>query len=170
MTSNGLNQIAAGYATLSYKGSTHSTESTASVNHAGLNTTFPFTSFAEAAVKPFEAIKPAADVDQTIILDLQQWKQSWQWSLSGKDSFAALEQVTPLLFDPNSELAQNTDLVYKTKNGSWVHIIITSAQPSSPPHPIHKHSNKFFVIGVGEGNFTCRRLQRQSRISHSFST
>jgi hypothetical protein len=63
----------------------------------------------------------------------------------------------PLLFDPNSTAALNSNLTIRTLNGTWVDIIVLtdpgSQNPTQPPHSFHKHSNKFFIIGSGKGDF-----------------
>lgn len=63
----------------------------------------------------------------------------------------------PLLFNPNSAAAHNPGLTISTLNDTWVDIIILtnpgSQNPTQPPHSFHKHSNKFFIIGSGEGDF-----------------
>jgi hypothetical protein len=63
----------------------------------------------------------------------------------------------PLLFSPNSTAALNPNLTIRNLNGTWVDIIILtdpgSQNPTQPPHSFHKHSNKFFIIGSGMGDF-----------------
>ncbi|EXJ84319.1 hypothetical protein A1O3_04986 [Capronia epimyces CBS 606.96] len=154
VTVSGINQINSGYATLSYRGSAHNNTSVAYVNYAGANLTADFVAFDETAIVPFEAVAPAPVADVTHILTLEHFTQSWNWTLSGNASFAEyLENDAPLLYSPTSAQAENSNLTIRTHNGTWVDIIIVSAQPLSPPHPIHKHSNKFFVIGSGSGAF-----------------
>ncbi|PLB37359.1 multicopper oxidase-domain-containing protein [Aspergillus candidus] len=57
---------------------------------------------------------------------------------------------TPLLFHPETA---PKDLTISTQNGTWVDLIFAAVQPLQPPHPFHKHSNKFFVIGAGDGEW-----------------
>lgn len=56
-----------------------------------------------------------------------------------------------LLFNPQS-VGESDPLDIRTKNGSWVDLIIKT-EGITPPHPIHKHSNRFFVLGQGTGPF-----------------
>jgi len=57
------------------------------------------------------------------------------------------EDAAPLLLqDPATVPA--SDLTVKTK-GQWVDLIIQVAGPLTQPHPMHKHSNKAFVLGSG---------------------
>lgn len=59
-----------------------------------------------------------------------------------------------LLYQDVSELTTGGNLTVTTKNNTWVDLIFRVITPGQPPHPIHKHSNKGFIIGQGEGNFT----------------
>jgi len=66
----------------------------------------------------------------------------------------------PLLYFPNSTDALDEDLVIRTKNGSWVDIVfnvgVLPEEPVEIGHALHKHGNKFWVIGrgLGEWNWT----------------
>ena len=158
VTTNGLNQIVSGYATLTYAGSSHMTNSTAIVNYGGgpVSNSSPLTRFNEAGATPFEPVTPAQTADQTFFFNVGHWYNSWQWTISGNAAYdQSLEDATvpPLLIDPDQDLGHNPDLTIRTTNGTWVDLIIRSQEPLSPPHPIHKHSNKFFVIGSGVGPF-----------------
>jgi Multicopper oxidase len=65
-----------------------------------------------------------------------------------------LETETPLLFDSTSAEAMNPNLTITTKMGQWVDLIVqVESPPIQPAHPLHKHSNKAFVIGLGSGRF-----------------
>ncbi|KAJ5378929.1 laccase-1 [Penicillium cosmopolitanum] len=57
----------------------------------------------------------------------------------------------PLLF--NRTAITDSDLRIITRNGTWVDIIITNPLLGQPTHAIHKHSNKFYVIGHGFGDW-----------------
>lgn len=47
--------------------------------------------------------------------------------------------------------AQNGDLVIRTKNDTWVDLVIVQTEGLAPPHPMRKHSNKAYVIGSSTG-------------------
>lgn len=48
----------------------------------------------------------------------------------------------PLLYFPKGQQAKNESLVIRTLNGTWVDIVFVVTEAGSPPHPMHKHSNK----------------------------
>ncbi|KAJ5743067.1 hypothetical protein N7533_010169 [Penicillium manginii] len=117
----------------------------------GLNATANTVFLDESLIIPYPAIAPAATADVTYKLTIQHFNASYLWTL-GNDSYnLELEEAQPLLFNQNSI---PSDLVIRTKNNTWVDLIIEiDAPPISPPHPIHKHSNKHFIIGQGTGAF-----------------
>ncbi|KAI2913765.1 hypothetical protein CBS147371_6752 [Aspergillus niger] len=105
----------------------------------------------ESNLVPFPAIPPASDVDRTYILNIHMYNASYRWVL-GNDSFPlSLEHLsTPVLYNISSIPVQYT---LPTLNGTWVDIIF-NVTVDEPQHPLHKHSNKFFVIGEGTGPWT----------------
>lgn len=117
----------------------------------GQNATATTTFLNESQVIPFPAIAPAPTADATFKLTIEHFNTSYLWTL-GNDSYnLELEEAQPLLFNQTSI---PNDLIIRTKNNTWVDLIIeVQAPPISPEHPIHKHSNKHFVIGQGSGAF-----------------
>lgn len=122
-----------------------------SVDMVGSNTTADSIILDETKVVPFPSVSPSHEIDRTYKLIIDHYHyQSYRWIL-GNDSFdIAFEESTPLLFNRTSI---PTDLTISTRNGTWVDIVIEVHPPIQPPHPIHKHSNKYFVIGQGKGPF-----------------
>ncbi|KAF2101318.1 laccase TilA [Rhizodiscina lignyota] len=154
MANPGINQLISGFATLRYKGSKNTFKSTPFINYAAVNTTPSVIMFDETTIKPFPPTKPNPTADRTFHLLINRTGATWEWTLSGKESFGLnLEDVTPLLFDPNSSLGKNKNLTITTKMGEWVDIIVQVTFPLQPPHPLHKHSNKGYLIGQGIGAF-----------------
>ena len=151
----GTNQIISGSATLSYKGSTHNTKSKPYINYAGQNITKDVAFFDETKIVPFPPVTPARTADATHFFHINRFGTSWRWSLNGKESFGLnLETETPLLFDPTSAEALNPNLTITTKMGQWVDLVVqVEFPPFQPAHPLHKHSNKAFIIGAGSGTF-----------------
>lgn len=150
----GLNQVLSGYATLSYTGAKKSKrQSTPYIDYAGSNLTEEVVFFSDATQKGFPASSPATTADATHFFEIGHFGGSYLWTLNGKESYGmGFETATPILFNPNSTTPEERNLTITTKNGTWVDLIfkITSLQP---PHPVHKHSNKGYIIGQGVGTF-----------------
>lgn len=155
---SGVNQILGGTAFLSYgsvhtKGSTE-TSSKPYITLTGANATADTIFLNESLAGPFLPVAPAKTVDATYTLSIGRANGSYLWKMEN-DSFPySLDRQEPLLFNPN-ELAKHnlSDLTIRTKNGSWVDLIVLPQGPVQPPHPLHKHSNKFYVIGSGIGTW-----------------
>ena len=149
----GTNQILNGVATMSYDTlfKVQTRPSKPSVDMVGSKTTTDTIILDETKVVPFPSVSPSHEIDRTYKLIIDHYHyQSYRWIL-GNDSFdIAFEESTPLLFNRTSI---PTDLTISTRNGTWVDIVIEVHPPIQPPHPIHKHSNKYFVIGQGKGPF-----------------
>lgn len=160
VANNGLNQVISGFAVLNYQGSTGPASSDpnalSAMNFAGGNLT-TLVPFNDNRAAPFPPSTPAPTADATFQMNIKKLGQpagAYQWTLSGAQSFVPeLEDQTPLLFaDPSTVTA--SDLVLKTNNGTWVDLIIKTQGPLAQPHPMHKHSNKAYVLGKGVGNWT----------------
>lgn len=153
---SGLNQIQNSTAFLSYLGAPANTApSTPSILLNGLNATETTTFWNESLAIPFPPEAPAAIADETYVLKLGHFNASYRWVMGNGSFPLSLTDDQPLLFNSNAQ-GEHSDLTVRTKNGSWVDIVFTSIPSVQPPHPIHKHSNKFFVIGAGMGpwNYT----------------
>lgn len=155
----GIAQIINATATLSYQGSQTSTlspqkqsSSIPSIDITGANTTADTVILDDTSIVPFPIEIPSQKVAQTHILSVGHYKTSYRWTLGNSSYNLALEDSHPLLFNPNSSLGRS-ELAIRTLNDTWVDIIIDVTNALQPPHPIHKHSNKFFVIGQGEGKW-----------------
>ncbi|KAF9887075.1 hypothetical protein FE257_010569 [Aspergillus nanangensis] len=146
------NQIINGTAILSYKTADQSQQDTASsqpsINELGVGTNVTGTTVIlnETNVIPFPVVKPATTADQTIILNVGQINASYRWEMGNASFPLENEDATPLLFNTSSIPAQYT---VRTHNSTWVDLIINVTTIGQPAHPIHKHSNKYFVIGSG---------------------
>lgn len=150
VANSGFNQKIAGFATLSYLNGVSSVTSVSSINYGGISTGIneDFISFDETTIEMLAPSRPKDSPDETFILTTGRIRKAWEWSLNGNNSYGlALEAEKPLLWDPQS--AVNSSLVIATKNNTWVDIIfsmsgdMTTLQPS---HPLHKHSNRVYVL------------------------
>jgi FtsP/CotA-like multicopper oxidase with cupredoxin domain len=156
VASSGLNQKVSGYGYISYstKGQYNKSQPPVAVqpfiDYGGSNTTANVIAFNSALAAPLISNAPSPTVDVTHFLTLSRVLDAYVWALNGSSFGPPLELVTPLLFDPSSAISS---LSITTKNGSWVDIVLmmSGLQPS---HPIHKHSNKAYVIGQGLGPFS----------------
>lgn len=152
---NGFNQILNTTADMLYVNTNDIDQQQLSVGYidiAGRNTTSEVRFFDEKTVTPYPAEIPAQTADETFILNVSRFNSSYLWTLGNTTFPLSLEEAAPLLFYPSSEVA-NSDLCIRTKNGSWVDIIVNITSTVQPEHPIHKHSNKFFLIGYGQGSW-----------------
>ncbi|GAD99533.1 laccase-1 [Paecilomyces variotii No. 5] len=152
---DGLNQMMNASATLTYINTvkTQSGPSKPYINLVASNATADVTFQNESTIVPFPVETPAESVDQTFILNLNHYNASYRWTLGNSSYPLSLEESQPLLFYPDSPAAYN-DLTIRTKNGTWVDLIFNVTGPLQGPHPIHKHSTKFFMLGSGDGAWT----------------
>lgn len=104
----------------------------------------------ESLIVPFPALVPSNNVAQTFFLHVSQVGTAYRWRLGNSSYGLELEESQPLLFN---QTAIPSDLIIRTNNGTWVDLVILVDSILQPPHPIHKHSNKHFVIGQGNGAF-----------------
>lgn len=152
----GLNQIISGFGVVSYKGSKGiSSTSVPGMTYGGVPSpsVIPFNPSLAAPLVPEEFSKTA---DKTFKFNLQKLAGStdaYRWSLAGNTAYdMSNDEGTPLLYKDPSTVPES-DIVKKTNMGDWVDIIMQTTGPLAQPHPIHKHSNKFFVVGQGIGSF-----------------
>ncbi|GFF46734.1 laccase-1 [Aspergillus udagawae] len=148
----GINQLISGNVSLSYNTpfKAQSRPSQPSIDITGANTTADVVIFDESMVIPFPVEVPAQQVAQTFFLDVARFNASYRWVLGNSSFPLSVEESPPLLFNRS---AAKPDLSISTRNGTWIDLIFRVVDPLQPPHPIHKHSNKFFVIGQGNGVF-----------------
>lgn len=165
---SGANQVISGFATLSYKwGSGLPVDPKPYIDYGGQKTEASVVQLDTDHLPPYpEIIPPTEGPAEFHILELGRINSSWQWTLDGTEFFPAnLDQMEPALLNPNTpELA--SALKISTKNNTWVDIVFQlRLQPNSgtklqPPHPMHKHSNKAFLMGRGQGTFQWDSLQQ----------
>ncbi|KAJ5625101.1 hypothetical protein N7510_001410 [Penicillium lagena] len=120
------------------------------ITPAGINATEETILFDESQVVPFPVIVPSTDVAATFILNIAQTNASYVWKMAHQSFNIEYEESQPLLFNQSSI---PSDLYIRTKNNTWIDFILQVTTLGQPRHPIHKHSNKHFVIGQGNGTF-----------------
>lgn len=154
---NCLTQVITEYATLRYKGSTEHTDTEGVLSYGGQNITDVVTLDREH-LPPYPANPPGKQSDAFHVLHTHRWGSPWKYTMSGGGMYQEDRSAyAPLLFDPHSVDALNESLVIRTKNGTWVDMVIQVGslpdQPQEFPHMMHKHSNKMWKIGAGEGKW-----------------
>lgn len=164
------NQVISGFATLSYLGSEQSSyQSVPYIDYGGINTTESVIVLNTTHLPPYPPILPAEVADEFHLLTLGRLNSSWEWTLDGTTFLpATLSSMKPALYDPSSpDLAPTLKIT--TKNDTWIDIVFQLAIPPptllQPPHPIHKHSNKAFLIGAGHGKFVWSSIEDASKES-----
>jgi hypothetical protein len=159
---SGLNQKIAGFATLSYKHG-RSVTSMPSINYGGVATNTGVVSLDATVIEMLTPSQPSQQPDKTYILTVGRVKKAWEWSLNGYHTFGlAMEADRPFLWDPRS--AAKSPLAIGTKNGTWVDIIFSlsgNVSTLQPGHPLHKHSNRVYVLVSAKRNLTQLWLQRR---------
>jgi FtsP/CotA-like multicopper oxidase with cupredoxin domain len=128
---------------------------------SGLNATANTVMYNSSLATPFPPVAPAAEANDLYVLKIGRYNASYRWFLNNGSMPLNLEVARPpLLFDdPNvytntskNGIHNNGDnLTIHTLHNSWIDLILAIEPPFQPPHPFHKHSNKFFVIGSGQG-------------------
>jgi FtsP/CotA-like multicopper oxidase with cupredoxin domain len=121
-----------------------------------LNNYKPFPS-SDPSLKP----KPPAPGDQQFIFQVTRVNVSWATTMN-YPFFYPMDNgaYQPLLYQPNSKEAFDPRYVIRTKNNTWVDLVVQVGQfnwwDSDFPHTMHKHSNKMWMIAMGDGiyNYT----------------
>ncbi|KAI1628778.1 laccase TilA [Exophiala viscosa] len=160
VANDGFNQIISGFGILNYTGSTGPANADpnalSAMNFAGTNLT-DITIFDDDRAAPYPPSAPAPEADVTYAFNIKKMGQpygAYQWTLGGLEAFnMSMEDSTPLLSE-NPASIDESDLIYKTTMGQWVDLIVQTDGPLAQPHPLHKHSNKAYVLGRGVGPWT----------------
>ena len=105
-----------------------------------------------AAAVPFTEETIPLEADDFFRLDMRLDGASYLWALNNTRLMPHDIDSVPLpaLFDPQP-FVQN-EVTISTLNNTWVDLVFQATGPM-PPHPIHKHGNKMYHIGAGEGLF-----------------
>ncbi|KAK3292580.1 multicopper oxidase [Chaetomium fimeti] len=164
-------QVLSGFANLVYKGAKNSSyESKAYVTYNGLSA-FDFPDSQKYApnlpstdkMKTWPANPPALVTDEEYHLVMGRTNSSIYFTMMNQALYytPASTADQPMLHYPNSTLEEEFGkLVIQTRNGSWVDVILEFAvNPGDEApftHIMHKHGNKMWKIGEGEGpwNYT----------------
>lgn len=141
----GANQLINGFATLSYNDSHKTIQPTPFFGPGGVRSSPEVTLLNETTLRPFENIPPSKNVSQTHVLQVARVGAPWIWKLDDvpyPQLPVEYAEDMPLLYYPYGANALNQSLTIRTMNDTWVDIIFVVVDFASPPHPMHKHSNK----------------------------
>ncbi|KAI0201408.1 multicopper oxidase [Astrocystis sublimbata] len=117
----------------------------------------------QTAQKPYPASPVAQKADATYVLTLGNTAgRGYVWAMNGSASPMTLDASEPVLFAPQPGLTNN--LTITTQNNTWVDLIFKVEQFPQPAHPIHKHGNKMWMIGSGEGSFNYSSVEEAMRV------
>jgi FtsP/CotA-like multicopper oxidase with cupredoxin domain len=161
---SGATQVISGFGKLVYKGSNSTRESAPYVTYGGLaasefastDSYTPYLLLTDHII-PYPRIVPAEEADEEFLLVLGRDNSSFKYTMNTKYLYPIdFNADRPFLFYPNDTLdTDNENLVIRTKNGSWVDLIL---QVSTLPgdlaafeHMMHKHGSKTWMIGYGQG-------------------
>jgi FtsP/CotA-like multicopper oxidase with cupredoxin domain len=155
---NGLTQVISAFATLRYKTGEQGTDSIPYIDYGGQNATYgqPPVTLDRERLPPFPPNPPAREADAMHVLQTHRWKDAWKYTITGHGIYDEDRSAyAPLLYDPHSVDALDERLVIRTKNGSWIDLVLQvgslPGQPQEFPHMMHKHTGKTWQIGSGFG-------------------
>lgn len=151
-------QLLAGYAIFRVTGSGMPLNgaSTPSITDGGTGVSPSITFFSESSMKAFPPMPVSPTADAIFILHMRISGRGYLWALNTTVFPSALsDSATPLLFAPPLPPG-NDGVIISTLNGTWVDLVFVADQPlpPMPPHPVHKHGNKMFLLGAGVGPWT----------------
>nr|QDK64758.1 AshL [Aschersonia paraphysata] len=161
----GATQVISGYADMVYKGAGHvSPETRPYVTYGGLagreeTATESYVPYILESdhMPPWPANVPAAVADEEFLLVMGRAGAPFLYTMNTKYLYPMdFKQDNPFLFSPNQTLGTDDEnLVIRTKNGSWVDLILqVSTLPGDEAafeHIMHKHGSKTWRIGNGAG-------------------
>ncbi|KFY50431.1 hypothetical protein V496_09340 [Pseudogymnoascus sp. VKM F-4515 (FW-2607)] len=164
---SGGTQVISAFANMVYKGSNDTSPTEPYVSYGGLplnevaenNSFIPYELDTDHMV-PWPAQAPYdGPADEEYLLVLGRVASAYNYTMNTKAMYPVNFQAdNPLIFNPNATLGTaDEDLVIRTKNGSWVDIILqVSTLPGDQAafeHFIHKHGSKTWRIGLGQGTW-----------------
>ncbi|KAL2132532.1 hypothetical protein VTI74DRAFT_3692 [Chaetomium olivicolor] len=164
---SGATQVISGFADMVYKNGKHSTrKSQPYVTYGGLSAqnitdTMSFTPYDLSSDKmtPWPAAVPAPVADETHLLVMGRVGSPIKYTMNAKYLYMPDFQADrPMLFYPNDTLnTVDENLVIRTKNGSWVDLVLQVATLPGDElafsHVMHKHGSRTWRIGHGAGTW-----------------
>ncbi|AEO61185.1 multicopper oxidase [Thermothelomyces thermophilus ATCC 42464] len=162
---SGATQVLSGFAEMVYKGAEHSTrQSIPYVTYGGMSAlpitdTMSYTPYdlSSDTMTPWPPVAPAPVADEEFLLVMGRAGSTIKYTMNAKYLYPPdFKADRPMLFYPNDTLGtEDENLVIRTKNGSWVDLILQVASLPGDEmafqHVMHKHGSKTWRIGSGVG-------------------
>lgn len=148
-------QVIAGYATLRVNrpGDVKVDEDgcAAFIDDSGRTTASGVAVYDPNTSKPFPESPIPQVADETLLFHMGNAIPPYLWALNVTPLHSdSLTSKPPLLLDPRTDSTH----IKPTRNGSWVDLVFITESSPNPPHPIHKHGNKMYLLGMGYGAWT----------------
>ncbi|KAM0239991.1 hypothetical protein ACHAPO_002970 [Fusarium lateritium] len=161
--SNSAPQLITGHAVLSIEGYSAAEGGVEPwINLVGLPASKEVAVFNQLVAFPYppSPISPTADV--TFNLSMAIKGASYLWALNNTGLMSKdLDERRPTLFNPQPYI--NNNVTISTKLGQWVDLVFVAALFPQPPHPIHKHGSKMYMLGAGTGHFRWNSVEEAIR-------
>ncbi|KAL2173558.1 multicopper oxidase [Thermothelomyces heterothallicus CBS 202.75] len=162
---SGATQVLSGFAEMVYKGGEHSTRpSIPYVTYGGMSAlpitdTMSYTPYdlSSDTMTPWPPVAPAPVADEEFLLVMGRAGSSIKYTMNARYLYPPdFKADRPMLFYPNDTLGtEDENLVIRTRNGSWVDLILQVASLPGDEmafqHVMHKHGSKTWRIGSGVG-------------------
>ncbi|KAH6874753.1 multicopper oxidase-domain-containing protein [Thelonectria olida] len=145
-------QIIVGHAVLSVGGYSGESASTPYVGITGVPLSKDVVFFNQNIAFPYPPDAPSPTADALFHLSMKIDGASYLWALNDTRLMPVdLDDDAPVLFRPNPYAHDNVTI--STKHNDWVDLVLFASVFPQPPHPIHKHGTKMYLIGGGNGPF-----------------
>ncbi|KEP45108.1 multicopper oxidase [Rhizoctonia solani 123E] len=112
---------------------------------------------------------PQGKADLTLALNVTRTGE-FGWVLNGNTWNQPADDFTPLLFQPSEIASLDPKVYFSYKNGTLVDLIftVTAGNPAAhPPHPMHKHGVKAWLLGSGTGAFPYATIDEAVQAGYS---
>ncbi|CAK7243253.1 MAG: hypothetical protein STHCBS139747_004768 [Sporothrix thermara] len=130
------------------------------INDVGVSTSSSVVFFDQAAMKSFppdkEVRSSPAVANRTVVFGIRVAGSSYNWALNNTIYPMQLDNDKPLLFQPAvgyDASDEHSNVTLTTYMDEWVDMVFQALSFPMPPHPIHKHGTKMWMLGSGEGVF-----------------
>lgn len=156
-----------GYAILSVDGPSPKSAlsaSKASIDIIGNPVTPDVVFFNESLAHPYPPLPISQTAESLFVLNMRLDGASYLWALnSTRLSPGEIDHWAPPVLFGRKTVAAPNNVTIATRNNTWVDLILFSSVTPMPPHPIHKHGVKMFLIGSGTGEFRWGSVEEAMR-------